>query len=154
MKHPALLVAAGIVALSASAAPAAADQLIACRGNQANVSSVAVDNLRFGVEAAYVWASANLHLMMRDGRVREYKLSGRAQPTDKTARLNSAQAGFSYPGFTCTVQYGAIISVRNCNGVRKQRSCDIGVSMFGLPVVYAVSMTAEPSRVIAAATMP
>jgi hypothetical protein len=158
MRHLGWLIIAGIALAvpsgQAAAGPVDAGQIIACRANQADVDTVLVDNLRFGIEATYVWAKADLHLTMRNGHVREYKLAGRAQPTDKSARPNGAQAGFAYPGFTCTVQLRTIVSVRNCSGARKQRSCEIGVNVFGMPMVYAVSMTAERSQVIEAATIP
>ncbi len=159
MRRLGLLVAAAMAALaatevSATAAPLEARQLIACEANRADVASVAVDDLRFGIEATYAWASANVHVTMLDGRVREYKLSGRADPVDKPPRPNGAKAGFAYPGFTCIVQYRSIVSVRNCTAARKQRSCEIGVTIFGMPVVYAVSMTAERNRIIEASTIP
>ena len=158
MRQLGWLVAAGFAALSASAIPAAAgpvdNQIIACQANRADVASVAVDNVRFGLEAKYAWASANVHVTMRGGEVREYKLSGRADPTDKPPRPNNSKAGFAYPGFTCNVQYRSIISVRNCSGARQHRSCEIGVTVFGMPMVYAVSMTAERNKIIEASTIP
>jgi hypothetical protein len=154
-----ILTALFIGAFAASFAPAAADpvgadQIIACRATGADVASVAVDDLRFGVEASYAWANAKIHLTMRDQTVREYVLSGRADPIDKPAKPNNARAGFTYPGFTCMVQYPSIISVRNCAGANKRRSCEIGVSFFGMPLVYAVSMTAQRSRIVEASSVP
>jgi hypothetical protein len=91
---------------------------------------------------------------MRDGTAREYLVSGRADPIDRTLRPNKAVAGFTYPGFTCTVQYGPIASVRNCTGASKHRSCEIGLTIFGTPMVYAVSMTAERATDIVKASAP
>jgi hypothetical protein len=157
MRRLATLMAVAMFALpAATITPEAAlagdgSQMIACRANSADVSGVAVQNLRFGIEASYAWASATVALNMRNGTTRSYFLSGRAEPTDKLLRPNNASAGFSYPGFTCTVQYPGIASVRNCAGAKKQRRCEIGVTVFGMPMVYAVSMTAERAMVEAAA---
>ncbi|MEJ0011914.1 MAG: hypothetical protein WDM94_04640 [Bauldia sp.] len=153
------LAAAGFAALSASAMSASAapvdnNQLIACEPSRADVASVDVEDLRFGLKATYVWASATIHVTLRDGRTREYALSGRADPIEKTPRPNRARAGFAYSDFTCIVQYRAIMSVRNCAAARKQRSCEVGVTVFGVPVVYSVSMTAERNKIVEASTVP
>lgn len=159
MKRLGRLIAAGIVVLPAAAMPAAAgpaeaNQLLACQANRSDVAAVSVADLRIGFEANYVWANANVQLTMRNGQVRAYKLSGRADPVEKPPRPNQAKAGFAYPGFTCVVQYRAITSVRNCAGARQRRSCEIGVTVFGVPMVYAVSMTAERDKVVEASTIP
>jgi hypothetical protein len=138
------LVAMWGMALSpAEAGPLATGQIIACQPNRADVSAVAVNDLRFGIEATYAWASATIRLTMRNGATRDYAITGRAEPTEKEARPNKASAGFTYPGFTCMAQYRSIISVRNCGGASKHRYCEIGITIFGMPMVYAVSMTAE-----------
>jgi hypothetical protein len=159
MKRLGLLIVAGLAALGMDTAPAVADpltpaQILHCQPNRGDVSAVAVNDLRFGMEATYVWASANIRVTMRNGGVRGYFVSGRAVPTDKPVRENKASAGFAYSGFTCMVTYRNIVSVRNCGGTRKARSCDIGVKVFGNPVLFAVSMTAEPTRLIEASSTP
>jgi hypothetical protein len=137
-------VAAWGMALSpAHAEPLGSSQILACQPNRADVAAVAVNDLRFGLESTYAWASANIRLTMRNGATRDYAITGRAEPTDKEARPNKASAGFTYPGFTCMAQYRSIISVRNCGGASKHRFCEIGITIFGMPMVYAVSMTAE-----------
>ncbi|HVY21248.1 MAG TPA: hypothetical protein VHA70_14365 [Bauldia sp.] len=159
MKRLGLLLAAGLGALGVDVAPASAGpltqaQILHCEPNRADISSVAVNDLKFGVEATYVWASANIQLTKLDGSVRGYFVSGRAVPTDKQVRENKASAGFAYSGFTCSVTYRNIVSVRNCGGSRKARNCDIGVKIFGNPVVFAVTMTAEPTKIIEASSTP
>jgi hypothetical protein len=157
MKRPIMLLAAAATALAVDATSvlaAPANQILACRPNRADVADVAVNDLRFGIGATYVWATATIRLTMRDRTAREYSVSGRADPLDKPLRPNRAVAGFTYPGFTCTVQYGPIASVRNCTGMNKHRSCEIGLTIFGMPVVYAVSMTADRATKVVEASAP
>jgi hypothetical protein len=147
--------AASMLATNAGHAdPVSVTQILACQPNRSDVSTVEVNDLRFGLKATYAWANATIRLQMRDGTLRDYAVSGRADPTDKAPRPNKAAAGFTYPGFTCTVQFGSIISVRNCSGANKHRSCEIGVSVFGVPMVYAVSMTAERQTKVIEASAP
>jgi hypothetical protein len=154
-----LLLAGAATALAvnvgvAVAGPLSASQILSCEPNRGDVADVAVNNLRFGLEATYAWANATIHLTMRNGTAREYFVSGRADPIDKQPRPNTASAGFTYPGFTCTVQFRSIVSVRNCNGMNKRRYCEIGVSVFGMPMVYGVSMTAERQTKLIEASAP
>ncbi len=96
-----------------------------------------------GVANTYFWATAKVHLLMRDGSNRDYALNGRADPIDKHLRPNHAAPGFAYPGFACTVRHTAIASVQNCHGGNKRRTCEIGLQMFGVSMAYSVSLTAE-----------
>jgi len=159
MKRLGLLAAAGLAALVLNATPAAAagldpNQLFVCHATRADVADVSVADLRFGLAAGHAWAKATVNVTMRDGTLRAYTLSGRADPIDKPARPNNASAGFAYPGFRCIAQYHSIISVHNCATSERRRSCEIGVSVFGLPTVFAVSVTADPVRLLEAATTP
>jgi hypothetical protein len=128
-------------------------QLIACTATRADASSVSLDNLRFGSTDTYAWASARVHLSMRDGTIREYVLHGRADPIDKLLPPNRATPGFAYADFACRVQSSAITSVHNCHGSRKGRTCEVGIDMFGSTIAYSVSLTAERTR-LQEATLP
>ena len=134
---------AGCIILAASCVSAAAGELVVCRATAANVADVSLKDLRLGVADTYFWATAKVHLSMRDGSHREYALNGRADPIDKKLLPNRAAPGFSYPGFACTVQNSAIAAVRNCRGSNKRRTCEIGLQMFGVSMAYSVSLTAE-----------
>ena len=153
-------VAGAAAALLALAAPGLADdvlptgQLIACRTTRADAASVSVSDLHFGVTDTYAWARARVHLSMRDGSVREYALQGRADPISKDLPPNHAAPGFAYPGFACTIQYPAITSVHGCSGSKQRRTCEIGLQMFGTPVSFSVSLTAQRVTVREATTIP
>jgi hypothetical protein len=155
--RPSIGAAAGLLAL---AAPAVADdvrpagQLITCSTTRADAASVSVSDLHLGVTDAYVWARARLHLSMRDGSVREYALQGRADPISKALPPNDATPGFAYPGFACTIQYPAITSVHGCGGSKQRRTCEIGLQMFGTPLSFSVSLTAQRVTVREATTIP
>lgn len=136
-----LLAFAILPAEAGEAAPA--NQLVVCRPTGADVAAVSVHDLRVGTAGAYFWAAARVRLEMRNGANREYVLKGRADPISKQLTPNRASPGFAYPGFACTVQHQAIAAVRNCRGSDKRRFCDVGVQIFGVPMAYSVSLTAE-----------
>jgi hypothetical protein len=135
-------IAGGFLMLAAGFS-AQAEELVTCQATAPNVADVSLNDLRMGVANTYFWATAKVRLSMRDGSKREYALNGRADPIDKELSPNHAAPGFSYPGFACTVTYRAIAAVRNCRGSSKRRTCEIGVQIFGVPMAYSVSMTAE-----------
>jgi hypothetical protein len=135
-------IAGGLLMLAAGA-PVEAGELVTCRATAPNVVDVSLNDLRMGVGSTYFWATAKVRLSMRDGSKREYALNGRADPIDKQLLPNHAAPGFSYPGFACTVTYRAIAAVQNCRGSNKRRTCEIGVQIFGVPMAYSVSLTAE-----------
>lgn len=136
-----LLLPLAPVAAAAGAAPLT--QFVACSAARADVTSVSVDNLRYGINQAYFWVSATVRLLMKDQSVQEYALRGRADPIARQIAPNGVQPGFSYPGFNCTVRYPMIKSVDNCHGRRGERTCDIGIEIFGNPLSYVFSLTAE-----------
>ncbi len=72
---------------------------------------------------------------------------------DKPLRPNQTTPGFAYPGFACAIRYPAITSVHNCGGSNKKRTCEVGLQMFGTPLSFAVSLTAERVKV-REATLP
>lgn len=121
--------------------------LISCRPTRADVSTVSLDDLRMGLADTYAWATATVHVVMRDQSTRDYSLRGRADPIDKTMPANETPPGFAYPEFACRVTYSAITSVRNCHGGKSRRSCEIGINIFGSPLAYSVSMTAQRLKV-------
>ena len=147
----ALLALAGVSA--ASAQPLSGNQLISCAPTRADVATVSLDDLRMGLADTYAWATATVRVLMRDQSTRVYALQGRADPIDKQMRPNRTPPAFAYPGFACTVQYQAITSVRNCYGSGSRRFCEIGIDIFGSPLAYSVSMTAQRIKV-REATLP
>ena len=125
----------------------AGGQLLTCAATTADSGTVLLGDLRVGVAANYVRASATVRLSMHDGTVREYALNGRADPIGKQLTPNQASPGFAYPGFACTVQFPGITSVRNCHGSNQRRACEVGVQMFGMPMAFSVSLTAARVQV-------
>jgi len=159
MKRLGLFAAAGAAALIANAAPASAggldpNSLFVCHATRGDVADVTVEGLRFGLALGYAWATATVNVTMRDGTSRAYALSGRADPIAKPVLPNSASAGFSYPGFQCIAQYRSIVSVHNCMAAgNRRRSCEVGVTVLGVPTVFSVSVTAERVDEVEAATV-
>jgi hypothetical protein len=145
--------AAMVVLLAMGGAPAIAGGyggLIACDAARPDVSSVSLENLRYGIADTYAWATATVHVLMRDQTVRLYSLNGRADPIDKALPPNEQSVAFAYPGFACHIQFPAITSVSNCRGGRR-RTCEIGIRMLGTPMSYTVSLTAQRMAVREAA---
>jgi hypothetical protein len=130
-----------------------AEQLLACAPARGDVVAVNIERVRYGLNAGGVWAKARLEVVMRNGASRHYSIDGRAQPITSQLTANRTAARFAYPEFACVVNYGAIFAVRNCRSHGNERTCDVGVTMFGLPVAFAVSMLAA-RETIADVTMP
>jgi hypothetical protein len=146
--------AATVVLLAMAGAPAIAGGnggLIACDAARPDVSSVSLEDLRYGIADTYAWATATVHVLMRDQTVRSYSLNGRADPIAKPLPPNEQSVAFAYPGFACHIQFPAITSVSNCHGGGRRRTCEIGIRMFGKPMSYAVSLTAQRMAVREAA---
>ena len=125
-------------------APAAhANDLFSCDPTRPDVAGVSVEDLQMGIADTYAWATATVRLLMRNQSTRVYYLTGRADPIAKAIRPNTAEPGFSYPGFACTISYPAINSVRNCYQSGNRRFCEIGLFMFGEELVYSVTVNAR-----------
>ncbi len=128
----------------AEAAPAHAEaRLIACDATRPEVATIAVDDVSIGMQGLHVRASTRVYLTMRDGTRRTYALEGEANPTPVQLAANDTAAAFAYPDFACTVTYGGIVSVHNCRRNGEARACDVSVRVFGVPVAFAVSMSAQ-----------
>jgi len=157
-----LMLCAGAAATAAAAvslAPVAADagiadQLLVCVPARADVADVSIQNLRYGAADGYVWAKANVRLTMRNGSVSEYSVSGEARPIDRQLSPNQNAARFAYPEFQCTVNYAGITGVHDCWSANERRACNVGVTMFGTPSAFAVSLSAVRNGIVKAATVP
>jgi hypothetical protein len=127
-----------------------AEQLLACAATRGDVAAVDVERVRWGLAGGGVWAKARLKVVMRNGAAREYSIDGHASPMATHLDPNDAPARFAYSEFACVVNYGAIVAVHNCRSSGDDRTCDVGVTMFGLPVAFVVTMRAAKEDVIEA----
>jgi hypothetical protein len=136
---------AGLLAFAVvgMAGTAHADGLFSCQPTSPDVTAVRVDDLQMGIADTYAWATATVRLLMHNQSTRTYYLTGRADPIARLVKPNATQPGFSYPGFSCTITYPAINSVRNCSQSGNRRYCTIGLFMFGEELVYDVTVNAR-----------
>lgn len=147
--------AAAVTSLSAGVARAdVADQMLVCVPARADVARVSIEDLSYGVADGYVWAKANVRLTMRNGSEREYLVKGEARPIDKPLSPNRNAARFAYPEFRCTVNYAGITGVHDCWSSSERRACNVGVTVFGAPASFAVSLSAVRAGIVKAATVP
>src|SRR5690242_14967135 len=115
-------IAAGLLAVVASAMPASASNVllrsraVTCVATTPDIVRMWIDGTGFMLTPEHSSAHALVHLQFRDNSQRAYSVSGEANRINKDLAPNSGGRSIAYAGIECTIFHRNITSVHDCRG--------------------------------------
>ena len=122
------------------------NKAVTCVATTPEVTRMWVEGVSFGLGYNHAWGKAKVNVLLRNNKVVQYTVGGKADLIVKQLLENRANRSFSYAGVACTVQHRSIVAVQNCRGGASGRACDVGLHFNGREHAYAVSLTVQPAR--------